>query len=119
MFQPPPDDPSPDFEFHRGPLKRFHEEEAAPLGFTEHRNKRLQSLPLRAAPNARKWSPEDGQRQQEATITPPGSFSEDPATVRLQQEQQYGVTPTVVESGDMDMDMGTDNDYPTDRKSVV
>jgi hypothetical protein len=38
MFQPPPDDPSPDFEFHRGPLKRFHEEEAAPLGFTEHRN---------------------------------------------------------------------------------
>ena len=31
----------------------------------------------------------------------------------LLYQQQYGITPTVVESGDMDMDMATDSDYPT------
>ncbi|KAK4099449.1 hypothetical protein N658DRAFT_429995 [Parathielavia hyrcaniae] len=43
------------------PRKRFREEDCyevspgGPVGFTEHRSKRLQSLPLRTSPNSKRW----------------------------------------------------------------
>ncbi|KAK3903980.1 hypothetical protein C8A05DRAFT_32276 [Staphylotrichum tortipilum] len=41
------------------PRKRFREDEevapGGPVGFTEHRSKRLQSLPLRTSPNSKRW----------------------------------------------------------------
>ncbi|KAK4155628.1 hypothetical protein C8A00DRAFT_13372 [Chaetomidium leptoderma] len=49
-----PDTPFPD---HR--RKRFREEDeissGGPVGFTEHRSKRLQSLPFRTSPNSKRW----------------------------------------------------------------
>ncbi|CAK7224739.1 hypothetical protein SBRCBS47491_005653 [Sporothrix bragantina] len=138
MFQP--QEESADYEYPRGPLKRYHEDEEAvaesmngsTIGFTEHRNKRLHTLPFRTSPTApRKWSLsntgspfESGQRPDPA-MTPPGSFSEDPSQVQrglqqaaaqhaaLQQQQSIyghqGGIPAVTESGDMDMDMATDD----------
>ncbi|KJR87749.1 uncharacterized protein SPSK_10776 [Sporothrix schenckii 1099-18] len=128
MFSSQPE--SSDFDYPRGPLKRFHEDEVATdgmngstVGFTEHRNKRLQTLPFRTSPTSpRKWDlavgADAGQQRPDPAITPPGSFSESApqhaaqhAAVQQQQSiygQQSGV-PAVVESSDMDMDMATDD----------
>ncbi|CAK7200355.1 hypothetical protein SEUCBS139899_003049 [Sporothrix eucalyptigena] len=133
MFQP--QEESADYEYPRGPLKRYHEEEEAAaegingstIGFTEHRNKRLHTLPFRTSPTARKWSlsntsPFEGGHHPDPAMTPPGSFSEGPPQaqrelqqaqyVAMQQHQSIyghqGSVPAVVESGDMDMDMASD-----------
>ncbi|CAK7236111.1 hypothetical protein SCUCBS95973_009495 [Sporothrix curviconia] len=130
---------SAEYEYPRGPLKRYHDEEEATaevingstIGFTEHRNKRLHTLPYRTSPTSpRKWSLSNTGSKFEGgpdpAMTPPGSFSEDPSQVQrelqqtvaqqaeLQQQQQQSIyghqngIPTVTESGDMDMDMATD-----------
>ncbi|CAK7274458.1 hypothetical protein SEPCBS119000_006183 [Sporothrix epigloea] len=125
-----------DYEYPRGPLKRYHEEEAvleavdgSTIGFTEHRNKRLQTLPLRTSPNTpRVWSLsnsnspfEGGQPRLDSTMTPPGSFSEtlsqaqrgfqqfDEQQAALRQYQSdyshQNVIPPNDVGGDMDVDM--------------
>ncbi|KAH9886607.1 hypothetical protein F4778DRAFT_474126 [Xylariomycetidae sp. FL2044] len=55
------------------------------LGFTEHRNKRLQSLPLRTSPPQKRWShpPSFPNTQADpATVTPADSDSEDMQNLR-------------------------------------
>ncbi|OAA67337.1 hypothetical protein SPI_01913 [Niveomyces insectorum RCEF 264] len=127
-----------DFAYPRSTLKRFHEDEAAAecingptMGFTEHRNKRLHTLPFRTSPTARKWtlpmasaSPEaarDQYQQQQyspSTMTPPGSFVEElpqpqPQQQQQQQHQQFGHPangPATTDIGDVDMDMSVDVD---------
>ncbi|KAK4033300.1 hypothetical protein C8A01DRAFT_40243 [Parachaetomium inaequale] len=44
-------------EQHRKRLREDEEDASSgsPVGFTEHRSKRLQSLPLRTSPNSRRW----------------------------------------------------------------
>ncbi|CAK7264534.1 hypothetical protein SEPCBS57363_001121 [Sporothrix epigloea] len=137
MFQA--QEESADYEYPRGPLKRYHEEEAilqangSTIGFTEHRNKRLQTLPLRTSPTApRGWSYsqsdtpfEGGQQRLDHTMTPPGSFSEVPPQAQkefqqddanyasLQQRQSnfsyLGSIPAITGSGDLDMDTAMDD----------
>jgi hypothetical protein len=48
--------PFPDYRRKR--IREEDEEASAgsPVGFTEHRSKRLQSLPLRTSPNSRRWN---------------------------------------------------------------
>ncbi|KAI8628519.1 hypothetical protein F5Y19DRAFT_476500 [Xylariaceae sp. FL1651] len=54
-----------------------------PLGFTEHRNKRLQSLPLRTSPTQKRWS--GPLNFPSNTITPSNSDS-DPEDVQTHQQ---------------------------------
>ncbi|KAK9777936.1 putative BED-type domain-containing protein [Seiridium cardinale] len=69
--------------------KRAREDDEAmsgTLGFTEHRNKRLHSLPLRTSPSHKRWSGPPSfpsSHMTLSTITPSDSDSED-----MQQQQQ-------------------------------
>ncbi|KAH6644919.1 hypothetical protein BKA67DRAFT_664776 [Truncatella angustata] len=65
----------------------------ASSGFTEHRNKRLHSLPVRSSPNHKRWSgppsfPVSHPSHGMSTITPSDSDSED-AQQQQQQQQQH------------------------------
>ncbi|KAK0615614.1 hypothetical protein B0T17DRAFT_592373 [Bombardia bombarda] len=114
-------------EAHR---KRVREDDYADLtnggtlGFTEHRSKRLQALPLRTSPNAKRWAdpPTFPQPQQSfpvpgypRTITPGASDSEDSNSMEPQQHiwapepellpQQLSPSILVSDMADRDMDM--------------
>lgn len=75
------------------------------LGFTEHRNKRLQSLPLRTSPSQKRWSDLPGFSTAPAstTITPTDSDSEE---VQYQQS-----TPSMDVDRDTDMMVDSSSEY--------
>ncbi|KAI0204445.1 hypothetical protein F4808DRAFT_456895 [Astrocystis sublimbata] len=89
--------------------ERTEEEDKAAnarLGFTEHRNKRLQTLPLRTSPRQRRWSgpldfPQDN-------TTTPSNFDSDPHDARKYQPST--IPPMDV---DHDADMTVDSPFAT------
>ncbi|KAK4199275.1 hypothetical protein QBC40DRAFT_84773 [Triangularia verruculosa] len=109
--------------------KRGREEdhvEIAPggtLGFTEHRNKRLQALPLRTSPPSKRWTEPPRFHAppatfiiptQPRTITPNSSDSDEPIHYAFAEEPESLTVPTLqspvnvnitVADCDMDMDM--------------
>jgi hypothetical protein len=120
-------------EAHR---KRFREDDYADisvggtLGFTEHRSKRLQSLPLRTSPNSKRWAeppnfppsnPSFAAPAAPRTITPGDSDSEEVAAALqqhawadepelLSHNQTSSMMPELAD-GDMDM-MDTSDQTP-------
>ncbi|KAI1278169.1 hypothetical protein F5Y07DRAFT_68033 [Xylaria sp. FL0933] len=96
--------------------KRGRDEEEAeldgaangPQGFTEHRNKRLQSLPLRMSPTQKRWSGPLNFLPSNNTITPSNSDS-DPEDA--QAYQSSSMPPMEV---DQDADMTVDGHCPPD-----
>ncbi|KAK5662320.1 hypothetical protein OQA88_8226 [Cercophora sp. LCS_1] len=115
-------------EWPEAQRKRAREDEYADisgggtLGFTEHRSKRLQSLPLRTSPNSKRWAerpsfpsnPSFGAPAAPSTITPGESPSEE------QLQQRWADEPELVSSNgmamqsiDQDMDMMDTSDHPT------
>ncbi|KAI0155211.1 hypothetical protein GGR57DRAFT_92196 [Xylariaceae sp. FL1272] len=74
----------------------------SPLGFTEHRNKRLQSLPFRTSPTQKRWAgPLNGAPN---TITPSNSDS-DPEDAQVYQHPMAGMDV------DQDADMMVDGQF--------
>ncbi|KAI1108740.1 hypothetical protein F5Y14DRAFT_61727 [Nemania sp. NC0429] len=82
------------------------EEEAAangPLGFTEHRNKRLQSLPLRTSPPQKRWSgPLDFPPNH--TVTPANSDSDSDDVHGHHHHHHHHHHPFSMPSMDVDQD---------------
>lgn len=96
------------------------------LGFTEHRSKRLQALPLRTSPNTKRWgeAPRFGVQtsqfpvlHQPPTITPGSSDTEEPAMV---EQCGWAEEPELVsQMGDCDMDMmDTSDSVPAQSQSA-
>ncbi|KAI1152867.1 hypothetical protein F4825DRAFT_289677 [Nemania diffusa] len=77
------------------------------LGFTEHRNKRLQSFPLRTSPTHKRWS-EPLDRPSNSTITPSNSDSD---SEDVHTRQSTTMPPMDV---DQDADMAVDSFCPSD-----
>ncbi|OTB00504.1 hypothetical protein M426DRAFT_236226 [Hypoxylon sp. CI-4A] len=82
------------------------------LGFTEHRNKRLQSLPLRTSPPQKQWSEPQGFpmtmiANPPATITPTDSDAED-----AQYQQQSIPSMDVDRDTDMMVDSSSEHLQP-------
>ncbi|KAK1836761.1 hypothetical protein QBC39DRAFT_58526 [Podospora conica] len=83
------------------------------LGFTEHRSKRIQALPVRTSPNSKQWAtrpdfppanPTFANPVAPRVITPGDSEEEE---VRPQPAQTWADEPELVsQMGDCDMDMG-------------
>ncbi|KXX72941.1 hypothetical protein MMYC01_210212 [Madurella mycetomatis] len=111
------------FEHHR---KRGREEDYADisvggtLGFTEHRSKRIQSLPLRTSPTSKRWAeppnfppsnPMFAMPGPPRTMTPISSDAEEPALEEhvwadepeLIPQKSSTVTVSEISDGDMDM----------------
>ncbi|KAK4126934.1 hypothetical protein N657DRAFT_677645 [Parathielavia appendiculata] len=103
------------------PRKRFREEEddyevspGGPEGFTEHRSKRLQSLPLRTSPNSKRWmdrpsfplsNPTYASFRQAQTLTPDepmqeGMWADEPELVPANSSSNIPA-----DAFDCDMDM--------------
>ncbi|KAK4248083.1 hypothetical protein C7999DRAFT_31515 [Corynascus novoguineensis] len=93
--------------------KRFREEDEdvsspCPVGFTEHRSKRLQSLPLRTSPNSKRWFDRPSFPQPNAfaaahnaqTITP-----EEPIQQHMWADEPELVPAVAQHDNDMDMMM--------------
>ncbi|KAK4665726.1 hypothetical protein QC763_403550 [Podospora pseudopauciseta] len=107
--------------------KRGREEDLAEispggtLGFTEHRSKRLQALPLRTSPPSKRWAEPPRFHappttfiipSQPRTITPNSSDSEEPGHFAFAEEPEIVTVPTLqspvnvsITMADMDMDM--------------
>ncbi|KAI8958809.1 hypothetical protein F5Y11DRAFT_26899 [Daldinia sp. FL1419] len=78
------------------------------LGFTEHRNKRLQSLPLRTSPAQKRWTGAPGFPTAPAitATTPPSSVTPTDSDSGDMRNQQQSIPPMDV---DRDMDMIMDS----------
>ncbi|KAI1104981.1 hypothetical protein F4804DRAFT_166258 [Jackrogersella minutella] len=80
------------------------------LGFTEHRNKRLQSLPLRTSPQQKRWSGPPGFPTATSTATPPTTITptdSDSEEAQYQQHSNLGM--------DMDSAMDMMVDYSSEQ----
>ncbi|KAI0454139.1 hypothetical protein F5B21DRAFT_504629 [Xylaria acuta] len=100
-----------DHQWPESMRKRVREEEdgaaSARLGFTEHRNKRLQTLPLRTSPRHKRWyGPPDFPPHN--TITPSNSDS-DP-----EDAQTYQASTMPPMDVDQDADMAVDGPLASD-----
>ncbi|KAI1089718.1 hypothetical protein F5B19DRAFT_358761 [Rostrohypoxylon terebratum] len=71
------------------------------LGFTEHRNKRLQSLPLRTSPTQKQWTGAPEFPNATSATTPPASISPTDSDSEDAQYRQHSDLP-------MDIDRDTD-----------
>ncbi|KAK3292392.1 uncharacterized protein B0H64DRAFT_227818 [Chaetomium fimeti] len=119
--------PFPDY--HRKRLREEDEEASAgnPVGFTEHRSKRLQSLPLRTSPNSRRWNDRPNFPQptptfamaSQAQVTTPQepiqeqTWADEPELVSAQQSCVVASTM----DNDMDM-MDTSEAAPSEQGSI-
>ncbi|KAI1208636.1 uncharacterized protein F4807DRAFT_468569 [Annulohypoxylon truncatum] len=76
------------------------------LGFTEHRNKRLQSLPLRTSPTQKQWAGAPDFPVATSATTPPASIS---PTDSDSEDAQYRQQANLSMDVDRDMDMMVDS----------
>ncbi|EAQ84777.1 hypothetical protein CHGG_08791 [Chaetomium globosum CBS 148.51] len=94
--------PFPDYRRKR--IREEEDEEASagnPVGFTEHRSKRLQSLPLRTSPNSRRWN----SRPSFPQTTPTFAMASQVQAITPQepiQEQAWADEPELVPVGTSD-----------------
>ncbi|KAK4145615.1 uncharacterized protein C8A04DRAFT_26613 [Dichotomopilus funicola] len=110
-----------DTQFPEQHRKRIREEDeeassGSPVGFTEHRNKRFQSLPLRTSPNSKRWMDRPNFPLSNQTVAPtnhvqPNLLQQEPVQTHMWADEPELVSrnppSSVVISGaeDDDMDM--------------
>ncbi|KAK4233504.1 hypothetical protein C8A03DRAFT_19433 [Achaetomium macrosporum] len=109
-----------DHQFAEQHRKRQREEEeegslGGPVGFTEHRSKRLQSLPLRTSPQSRRWGDPPGFPLPHTTFAVPGTVQTTAPQEPIPEQEMWADEPelvtgnqlstTAAPSPDGDMDM--------------
>ncbi|KAI1775984.1 hypothetical protein F4818DRAFT_394882 [Hypoxylon cercidicola] len=83
------------------------------LSFTEHRNKRLQSLPLRTSPTQKRWSGPLGFPATTATVAPPTTITPtDSDSEDVQFRQQSNPPMDVDRDTDMMVDCSSEHAQP-------
>ncbi|KAI1388045.1 uncharacterized protein F4822DRAFT_430800 [Hypoxylon trugodes] len=90
------------------------------LGFTEHRNKRLQSLPLRTSPTQKRWSGPPGFPAATAATTPPTTITPtDSDSEDAQYPQQSNPSMDVDRDTDMMVDSASEHIHPASSQPEI